>query len=156
MSTTTSPTPRPTLYLNLPTTSLPTATTFFTSLGFTLVPAWTDSKSSALLLPEPNQSICLLVHTHERFNLCLRPNSAVVDARTSTETIFSIMCDTKEDVDRWLEAAEKAGGKKDPYVLEEFGAGFGLYLRSWEDVDGHIWETAAMLGKVWGWPEEGV
>jgi len=86
----------------------------------------------------------------------MRPNSAVVDAHASTETIFSIMCDTKEDVDRWLEKVEKAGGNKDPYVMEAFGEGMGLYVRSWEDRDGHVWEFVAMLGEAWGWGEEAV
>lgn len=96
------------------------------------------------------------MHTHERFKQFIRPNSAVVDARTSTETIFSIMCDTKEEVDRRFEKVEKAGGKKDPYVLEAFGEEMGVYVRSWEDQDGHIWEFAAMLGETWGWGKQGV
>lgn len=40
---------------------------------------------------------------------------------------------------------EGAGGKRDPYVMEGFGQGMGMYVRSWEDLDGHIWEGVCLL-----------
>jgi hypothetical protein len=30
--------------------------------------------------------------------------------------------------------------------MEGFGEGMGMYVRSWEDLDGHVWEACAMLG----------
>lgn len=143
MSTPTNPTP--TFFLNLPTTSLPTATTFYTTLGFTPVPAWTDASTSVFLLPAPNQNVCLMLHTHARFTEFIRPGSAIADARATQQTLFSIGCRDKEGVDAWLGKVEGAGGKKDPYVMEGFGEAMGMYVRSWEDLDGHVWEGVCLL-----------
>ncbi|KAK3291298.1 uncharacterized protein B0H64DRAFT_45654 [Chaetomium fimeti] len=142
--------PRPTFFLNLPTTSLPTATTFYTTLGFTPVPAWNDDSTSVLLLPAPNQSVCLMLHTHSRFAQFTRRGTAIADPRAAQQALFSIMCKDKEGVDGWLGRAEGAGGKRDPYVMEGFGEGMGMYVRSWEDLDGHVWEGVCLLAGVGG------
>ncbi|KAK4034178.1 hypothetical protein C8A01DRAFT_49375 [Parachaetomium inaequale] len=141
-----STTPRPTFFLNLPTTSLPTATAFYTALSFTPVQAWSDAQTAAFLLPAPNQAVALMVHTHDRFAQFTRPGTAIADARASSQALFSIMCKDKEGVDGWLERVERAGGKRDPYVMEGYGEGMGMYVWSWEDLDGHVWEGVCMLG----------
>lgn len=146
-STTAEDSPKPTFFLNLPTTSLPAATTFYTTLNFTHVPAWSDAETSSFLLPFPNHGIALMLHTHSRFKTFTRRDSAIADAKATTESLFSVMCRNKEAVDGWLERAERAGGKKDPYVMEGYGEGMGMYVRSWEDLDGHVWEACFMLGK---------
>ncbi|KAH6640332.1 Glyoxalase/Bleomycin resistance protein/Dihydroxybiphenyl dioxygenase [Chaetomium tenue] len=137
--------PTPTFFLNLPTTSLPPATTFYTTLGFTPVPAWTSPTTAVFLLPAPNQHICLMLHTQACFQQFIRPGSAVADARATQQTLFSIGCRDREGVDAWLERVEGAGGKRDPYVMEGFGEGEGMYVRSWEDLDGHVWEGVCLL-----------
>lgn len=43
-----------------------------------------------------------------------------------------------------LEKAEKAGGKKDPTKLPEME---GMYGRSFEDLEGHVWEVGWMGGR---------
>jgi predicted lactoylglutathione lyase len=152
MSSPTDPTdptsPKPTFFLNLPTTSLPAATTFYTALNFTHVPTWSDPSTAAFLLPSPNQSVALMLHTHDRFATFTRTGSAraIADARATTEALFSIMCRSREAVEGWVERVEGAGGKKDPYVMEGFGEAMGMYVRSWEDLDGHVWEACFMLG----------
>lgn len=137
----------PTFFLNLPTASLPRAIAFYTALGFTPVPAWSDHSTATFLLPAPNQTISLMLHANDRFARFTRPGSSIADARTSTQALFSILWNDRESVDKWLEKAEGAGGKKDPYVMEGFGEEMGMYTRSWEDLDGHIWEGFCMLAK---------
>jgi predicted lactoylglutathione lyase len=148
MSSPTDPTsPKPTFFLNLPTTSLPAATTFYTALNFTHIPTWSDPSTSAFLLPAPNQSVALMLHDHARFQTFTRPGSAIADARAATEALFSVMCRSREAVEGWVDAVERAGGRKDPYVMEGFGEAMGMYVRSWEDLDGHVWEACFMLGR---------
>ena len=142
--------PKPTFFLNLPVASIDSSTKFYTSIGFTHIKDWSDASTTAFLLPSPNQSVCLMIHTHTRFKEFMRPNTSVVDAKSSTETLFSFMCDNKEAVDGWLEKVEQAGGKRDPYVMEKYGEGMGMYTRSWEDLDGHIWEVLVMTGPCGG------
>ncbi|KAK4128038.1 hypothetical protein N657DRAFT_667400 [Parathielavia appendiculata] len=146
MSTSASNSPKPTFFLNLPTTSVPSAKAFYTALGFPPLEAWSDAETASFMLPEPNQTMALMVHAHQRFKTFMRPAGTVVDAHTSTETLFSIACENREEVDGWLAKVEGAGGKKDTYVMEGFGEGMGMYCRSWEDLDGHVWEAVAMIG----------
>ncbi|KAL2134855.1 hypothetical protein VTI74DRAFT_10661 [Chaetomium olivicolor] len=145
MSTTSQAEPAPTFFINLPTTSLSEAAEFFTSLNFTRVEAWSDASTTTLLLPAPNSTICLMLHAHSRFRQFMRPGSSIANPHTSTEVLFSIRCETREEVDGWLDRVEKAGGKRDPYVMDKYGEGMGMYVRSWADGEGHVWECFCML-----------
>ncbi|KAL2156802.1 hypothetical protein VTH82DRAFT_1548 [Thermothelomyces myriococcoides] len=129
-----------TFYLNLSTTDVTRASAFYTALGLTPVKDWSDESTATFLLPPPNQTIAVMLHAHKRFREFIRPDSDVVNAHKSTEALFSITCENKETVDKWLEIVDKEGGKKDPFVLKGYGQEMELYSRSWADLDGHIWE----------------
>ncbi|KAL2255333.1 hypothetical protein VTK26DRAFT_3589 [Humicola hyalothermophila] len=140
------PTAKPTFLVNLPTTSLPAATAFLKALNFTHLTAWSDSSTTSFLLPPPNQSVGVMLHAHARMKDFIRPGTAIADARATTAAVYTVMAETREEVDRWMERVERAGGKADPYVMQGLEA-MGMYVRSWEDpVDGHLWEVCAMVG----------
>lgn len=105
---------------------------------------------ASFLVPSRNNSIPLIIHTHRCLKTFMRLHTEVVDARASTEALFSIMSDTREEVDEWLGKVEKAVGKKDPYIMEGFGEAMGIHCRSQEDLDGHIWEVVAVVGGCGG------
>lgn len=135
----------PSFYLNIHTVSPSTSLTFFTSLGFTPIPAFSDEQTSALLLPAPNISIGLMLHAPSRFKQFMRPGTEINDATKTTEALFSLAVDTKEEVDTFLEKVVAAGGGKDPYKMgEDYGESCGMYTRSWTDLDGHLWEVVAV------------
>lgn len=138
---------KPTIFLNTTTTNASACYTFYTSLGFTPVPKWSDDHSKTFTLPAPNQRVCLMVHAHDRFKEFIRPGSSIPDAHTSTETLFSVGVETKEEVDEWQKKAVDAGGKKDPFVMKDYGKDCGMYTRSFADPDGHIWEVLYDLPK---------
>lgn len=77
----------------------------------------------------------------------IRPGTHVNDAHTSAEKLLSVSLASREDVDAWLAKAVEAGGQAGPYVMDEFGATCGLYSRSFEDLDGHLWEVMCDLLK---------
>ncbi len=143
--TTDTPLPKPTMILNLAATSLLASTTFYTTLGFTPLPAWSDAGTTALRLPAPHAHIALMLHTPERFRLFMRPANAIAGAREATGALFSIICDSKAVVDGWLDRAVAAGGEKDPWALDGYGAGWGMYSRTWADGDGHVWEVVTFF-----------
>ncbi|KXX75071.1 hypothetical protein MMYC01_208928 [Madurella mycetomatis] len=145
MSSSAEPTDPPTFFINLPTTSLPASTAFYTSLDFYHVKTWSDDKTAAFRLPSPNSSICLMLHTHPRMKEFMRPSASIADAHTTTEALFTVMCQTREEVDSWLSKAKEAGGVLDPYKLPGHGEEMGMYSRSWADLDGHVWEACAMV-----------
>ncbi|KAK4643718.1 hypothetical protein QC762_405860 [Podospora pseudocomata] len=146
MSSETSVTNPPTFFVNLPTINLEKATAFFVALNFDHIKLWSDDKSSAFRLPGASSQVSLMIHIHERFKTFNRPGTSVVDAFKSTEALFSFMAKDKASVDAFIEQAVNAGGKADPYVLKNYGQDMGMYNRSFEDLDGHIWEVCSMVG----------
>ncbi|RYP77994.1 hypothetical protein DL771_000853 [Monosporascus sp. 5C6A] len=137
--------PMPGFFLNLASADPAAAAAFFTALGFTPMPAWDDAQTKSFRLPHPNQQICLMIHGPGRFKEFMRPDTDIVDARKATEALFSIAVEKRDEVDEWLARVVKAGGTLDPYKMEGFGEGMGMYTRSFTDLDGHIWEVLAMI-----------
>ena len=137
----------PSFYLNIHTSDPKAAAAFFTGLGFTFCPDYSDDETKSFRLPSPNDSICLMIHAHTRFKTFMRPGTAVTDAHTSTEALFSVALATKDQVVQMIDKAVELGGKADPYRMEEDGATCGMYTRAIADLDGHIWEFLTMLPK---------
>lgn len=131
----------PTFYLNIHATSPSAAHAFFTAIGFPPVPEYSDEQTKSFRLPAPNSNICLMIHAHKRFKEFIRPGTETNDATKTTEALFSIAVDKKEAVDEMVSKAAEAGGEKDPFIMEGYGQGMGMYSRSFADLDGHIWEV---------------
>ncbi|MEA2254483.1 MAG: uncharacterized protein QOG35_528, partial [Solirubrobacteraceae bacterium] len=67
----------------------------------------------------------------------------VVDARVSTEAILAVSAESREAVDAFADAALNAGATR---ANEPMDHGF-MYGRSFNDLDGHVWEV------IWMSPE---
>ncbi|KAJ6436346.1 glyoxalase-like domain-containing protein [Purpureocillium lavendulum] len=137
----------PSLYVNLSTSNIDLAAKFFKALGFSDNTEWSDKQTVAFFLPAPNSNVVLLVSDTTRYKTFIRPGTEVSDASKVTEVIFTFALRTKRDVDAMVEKAVAAGGKPDPFTMPANGEGLGMYCRSFEDVDGHIWEAYTMLPK---------
>ena len=64
----------------------------------------------------------------------------IADAHQTSEVLICISADSREDVDDITEKALAAGGRE-PRDKQDFGF---MYGRSFEDLDGHIWEPMYM------------
>ncbi len=119
------------IFVNLPVKDLKRSTEFFTQLGYTFNPQFTDEKATCMVISD-DIYVMLLV---ERFFKTFTPKE-VVDARKSTEAMIALSMDSRDDVNRIVEKAFAAGAhpNKDP---EDHGFMYGW---SFEDPDGHIWE----------------
>lgn len=134
----------PSLYINIHTTDAAAAEKFFKGLGFNFISEFSDTKSRAFRLPEPNANVGVMIHMHERFKEFIRPNTAITDAHKETECLFSISLEKKEDVDVWINKVVELGGTADPFTMKDYGAECNMYSRSFTDLDGHIWEVLAL------------
>lgn len=123
------------IFVNLPVEDLQRSVAFFAKLGFTFNPQFTDETSTCMIVGE---NIFAMLITHERFKEFAKKD--IADARKQTEVLIAIDAPTREAVDTMAKAAVAAGGKihRDP---EDHG---WMYLQSFEDPDGHIWEVAFM------------
>ncbi|KAJ3539190.1 hypothetical protein NM208_g5589 [Fusarium decemcellulare] len=136
----------PSFYLNIHTADPEVGLAFYTAIGFAPVKEYSDDKTKAFRLPQPNNSICLMIHANARFKEFIRPGTQATDATKTTESLFSIAVEDKESVDSWVAKATEAGGVADPYTLPNYGAECGMYTRSFADLDGHMWELVTMTG----------
>ncbi|KAJ6445103.1 glyoxalase-like domain-containing protein [Purpureocillium lavendulum] len=137
----------PSLYVNLSTANVEAGTTFFTALGFSQNTEWSDKQTVAFFFPAPNSNVALMLSDKARYQTFIRPGTEISDASKTTEVIFTFAVQSKDEVDAMVAKAVAAGGKPDPFTMPENGEGFGMYCRSFEDPDGHIWEANTMLTK---------
>lgn len=124
------------IFVNLPVTDLERSKAFFTALGFTINPQFTNEKAACVVIGE---GIYAMILTEEFFRTFI-PQRSIADARRSTEVILALSADSRSGVDDLADKALSAGGA--PFRDAE-DHGF-MYTRSFEDPDGHLWEVVWM------------
>lgn len=123
------------IYINLPVKDLNKSVDFFTKLGFSFHPEMTDEKATCMIVG-PNIYVMLL--TEPFFKTFTKKELA--DATKNTEVIVAISADSRQEVNDVVNKALEAGGtaSNDPMDNEY------MYLWSFQDLDGHLWEVMAM------------
>jgi len=123
------------IFVNLPVRDLKRAMEFFTKLGFTYNPQFTDDKAACMILSEEAFVMLLAEPFFQTFT-----KKELVDARSRTEGIFALSCDSRAEVDELVQAALAAGGAA---AMPPMDHGF-MYGHSFYDLDGHHWEVLWM------------
>ncbi len=85
-----------------------------------------------------SDDIYAMLVTHEKFKE-FTPK-AIADSSKTSEVLTCLSAESRDEVNKMADAALKAGGQK---LLEPQEYGF-MYLRSFQDPDGHIWEIIWM------------
>jgi len=123
------------VFVNLPVADLQKSIQFFTALGFEFNPQFTDEHATCMILSEEGFVMLL---DNQRFSDFTKKD--IANARTSTEVITALSGDSREDVDRLVNAAFAAGGTP---ANDPMDYGF-MYGWSFQDLDGHQWEVIWM------------
>lgn len=123
------------IFVNLPVKDLKRSINFFTQLGFTFNPRFTDEKAACLIIGE---NIYAMLITEPFFQTFTKKE--ISDATKNTEVLISIDVESRDDVDAMVKKAVDAGGSiyRDP---EDHG---WMYGHSFADPDGHQWEVLFM------------
>ena len=121
------------IFVNLPVKDLEKTKEFFLKLGYTFNQQFTDEKAASLVISE---NIYAMLITEPFFKTFI-PNKEIADTSKAKEVLVALSVDSKQQVDELADKAIAAGGKKfrDP---EDHGF---MYTRSFEDLDGHVWEV---------------
>jgi uncharacterized protein len=119
------------IFVNLPVADLTAAKAFYEAIGFTNNPQFTDETAACMVLTD---TIHVMLLTHAKFAQ-FTPKQ-IVDAKASSEVLICISEDSREGVDAITDKALAAGGRE-PREKQDYG-------RSFEDLDGHIWEPMWM------------
>jgi predicted lactoylglutathione lyase len=125
------------VFINLPVADLPKSVAFFTALGFSYNPQFSNDDGACFIVSE---TIYIMLTTHARFR-DFTPK-AVCDTSEAVEVLISIGCDSREEVDTLVANALAAGGTT--YDKPE-DLGF-MYSHSFVDLDGHGWGVLYLSG----------
>jgi uncharacterized protein len=120
------------IFINLPVKDLKMSIDFFTKLGFSFNPKFTDDKAACLVISDTIYAMLLTRKFFKSFT-----NKTIPNPSTHTEAIFALEVDSKAKVNDFAEKALKAGGSE---ALEASDYGF-MFGRSFYDLDGHMWEV---------------
>lgn len=123
------------IFVNLPVKDLEKSIAFFTNLGYTFNPQFTDEKATCMIIGD-NIFVMLLV---EQFFKTFVPN-AIADAKKSTESIICLSAESRDEVDELVKKAIESGGS---LYKEAQDHGF-MYGHGYQDLDGHLWEIMWM------------
>lgn len=123
------------IFINLPVKELERSLNFYTKMGFTKNPQFSDDSGKCMVFSD---EIFVMLLTHEKFKAFItRP---ITDVSKTTSALFSI---SVESLDRVNEISDNAlsGGGKEPVEAKDYGF---MQQRTIEDPDGHIWEIFYM------------
>jgi predicted lactoylglutathione lyase len=125
------------IFVNLPVKDLKRSVDFYTTLGYTFNPQFTNEHATCMIVGE-NLFVMLLV---EKF-FSTFTSKTIVDASQATEVLTCVSCDSRAQVDGLVAKARVAGGKV-PRQPQDHGF---MYSHGNDDPDGHTWELVYMTG----------
>lgn len=120
------------LFVNLPVKDLAKTVQFFTALGFSFNPDFTDENASCMIVNDDAYVMLLVENYFKTFT-----SKAVADARSSSEAIMSFSLESREAVDALVRTALTSGGTPSEEA-QDYGF---MYTHSFQDPDGHLWEV---------------
>lgn len=123
------------IFVNLPVKNLQHSIDFFTHLGFAFDPRFTDEKATCMIVAEGSYVMLLVKEFFQTFT-----HKTLCDATQATEVLVALSCSSRAEVDEMFGKALDAGAHQ---AREAEDLGF-MYTRSFEDLDGHIWEVFHM------------
>lgn len=133
------------IFVNLPVADLPRAIKFYDALGFTNNPQFSDAAGACMVLSE---TIHVMLLTHAKWaGFTTRP----ICPAGSSEVSLAITVDSKDEVNRLVDAGAAAGGTADVNPPEDHGF---MFQRTVADPDGHIWEPFWMDQAMAGGAQE--
>ncbi len=123
------------IFINLAVKDLQKSTDFYTALGFTINPQFSDETGKCMVWSE---NIFLMLLTYAKFvNFTTKP---IADTKSKIAGIFSLSVDSVDEVNSIMANGLKAGGIE-PNEMRDYGF---MQQRSIEDFDGHTWEVFYM------------
>lgn len=123
------------IFVNLPVKDLSRSKEFFRKLGFTFNAQFTNGEAACMVISD---DIYAMLLRHEKFKDFTHKD--IADATRTTEVLTALSLESRAKVDEMVNAAIEAGGTE-ARPAEDHGF---MYGRSFNDLDGHIWEPFYM------------
>jgi len=123
------------IFVNLPVKDLKKSIAFFTKLGFTFNPQFTDETSTCMIV---SVHIFVMLITEEKFKTFT--NKQIADSLKTKEVLLALSVDSNAVVDDVFTKAIQAGAKE---AMPPMDLGW-MYLKTFNDLDNHHWEIFFM------------
>jgi uncharacterized protein len=127
------------IFVNLPVKDLSRTVEFFKRLGFTFNPQFTDENATCMII---NDNIFVMLLVEKFFKTFAKKE--ICDTTKDTEMIIALSTESREKVDEMMQNVFEAGGKES---REPQDHGW-MYGRSFQDINGHLWEIIYMDEKA--------
>jgi predicted lactoylglutathione lyase len=119
------------VFINLVVKDLQKSMDFYTALGFTNNPRFSDETGKCMVWSE---NIFLMIMTAEKFtNFATKP---LADTKSNLSALYSLSLESIDEMNTLMANGLKAGGKE-PSERRDYGF---MQQRTMEDFDGHTWE----------------
>lgn len=127
------------IFVNLPVKDLSRTVEFFKRLGFTFNPQFTDENATCMII---NDNIFVMLLVEKFFKTFTKKE--ICDTTKDTEVIIALSTESREKVDEMMQNVFDAGGTES---REPQDHGW-MYGRSFQDINGHLWEIIYMDEKA--------
>lgn len=123
------------IFVNLPVKDLTKTVSFFTKLGYKFNPQFTDENATCMIITDDIYVMLLVEPFFKSFT-----KKEIPDTSKASEAILALTADSREKVDDLIMKSVAAGGIEVRPPQEQDG----MYGRSFQDPDGHLWEVFYM------------
>jgi uncharacterized protein len=123
-------------FINLPVKDLAKTTEFFSALGFTFDPQFTDENATRMVVSDDTS----VMFAAEPFFAGFVQPQTIADTSASREVLVGFSAASREEVDDRLAKASAAGAQ----VLGEPQDDGFMYMQGFRDLDGHQWSFIYM------------
>jgi predicted lactoylglutathione lyase len=123
------------VFINLAVKDVARSMDFYTQLGFTNNPQFSDDSSKCMVWSE---HIYLMIMSHEKMQAFA--NKPLADTKTNIAALYALSVDSVDKVNDVVNKGLSAGGSE-PIPFQDYGF---MQKRNIEDYDGHTWEIFFM------------
>ena len=123
------------IYVNLPIRNMERSKAFFSALGFSFNPQFTNEQGACMVVADDIYVMLLVESFFQTFT-----KKPVADASKTTEVLLCLSCASRAEVDDLVRKALAAGGTS-PNPPQDHGF---MYGHGFTDPDGHVWELMYM------------
>jgi len=123
------------IFVNLAVNDLAASKKFFTEIGYTINPAFSDENGASVVISDSIVAMLLSKQRYADFT-----KKEIADPTRTSEVILCLSAESREKVDELVDRALAAGGSASGEPQDH---GF-MYGRGFDDPDGHTWEVVWM------------
>jgi predicted lactoylglutathione lyase len=131
------------IFVNLAVEDLQKSRAFFSELGFSFNPKFSNDQGAGMIISENIYAMLLVKPFFQTFT-----TKTIIDPKQQVEAITCLSCESRAEVDEIVAKAVRAGGKT-PRPLQDYGF---MYSHGFDDIDGHTWEFVYMDPNAAGAP----